>query len=61
VESPVDQIAGRGLTFVTTGGDGEASALADAVDAGFSHETSHTLAADAHALLDELGSHPGMP
>ena len=34
VESPVDQIADRGLTLVTTGGDDEASALADAVDVG---------------------------
>ena len=59
MESPVDQIAGRGLTFVTTGGDGEASALDDAANAGLSHETSHTLAADPHALLEEPFSHPG--
>jgi hypothetical protein len=59
VETPVDQVMGRALALVTAGGDGEASALADAVDAGLSHETSHALAADAHALLDELGPHPG--
>ena len=59
VETPVDQVMGRGLALVTAGGDGEASALADAVDAGLPHETRHTLAADAHALLDELGTHPG--
>lgn len=58
VETPVDQVMGRGLMLVTAGGDGEASALADAVDAGLPHETSHALAADAHALLDELGTHP---
>jgi hypothetical protein len=58
VESPVDQVAGRGLTLVATCGDGEASAFADAVDTGLPHEAGHTLAADAHTLLDELGPHP---
>jgi hypothetical protein len=51
--------SGRRLALVATGGHGEASALADALDAGRSHETRHTLAADAHALLDELEAHPG--
>jgi len=32
VEAAIDQVIGRGLTFVATGGDSEASALADAVD-----------------------------
>jgi hypothetical protein len=45
--------------LVPAGGDGEASALADTVDTGFSHETGHALAADAHALFNELGPHPG--
>lgn len=29
------------------------------MDTGSPHETRHTLEADAHALLDGLGSHPG--
>jgi hypothetical protein len=59
VETAVDQVTGWGLAFVATSGDGEASAFADAVDTGLPHETRHTLATDGHALLDELGPHPG--
>lgn len=59
VEPALDQVMGRCLTLVTAGGDGEASALADAVDTGLPHEMGHALAADAHTLLDELGPHPG--
>ena len=59
METPVDQVTGRRLALVATGGHGEPSSLADALNAGCSHETRHTLAADAHALFDELEAHPG--
>ena len=59
MEVPLDQVFGRRLALVTVGGRGEPSSLADAVNASFSHEAGHALAADAYALFDELGPHPG--
>jgi len=43
-ETAIDQGIGRCLTLVAEGGQGEWPSLADAVNAGFSHEARHTAA-----------------
>ena len=57
LELAFDQVGCGLLVLVTLRGHDEGAAPADAADVGRAHEPGYALAADPHALVDQLGAH----
>jgi hypothetical protein len=56
-ELALDQVGRRALTLIAPGGHDEAAPSADATDGVDPHQSRHALAADPHALIEQLGTY----